>query len=78
MGNDTDWKHDYDVFDTDYVADPYPIWDELRATCPVAHTDRHGGSWLTTTYEDVTRVARDPMAFSSRNVSVIPPNDSGG
>ena len=78
MGNNIDWKHDYDVFDTDYVADPYPIWDELRATCPVAHTDRHGGSWLTTTYEDVTRVARDPMAFSSRNVSVIPPNDAEG
>ena len=71
----TDWAGDYDVFDPAYVADPYPIWDELRTTCPVAHTERHGGSWLTTTYEDVTRVARDPAVFSSRNVSVVPPPD---
>ena len=71
----TDWASDYDVFDPAYIADPYPIWDELRATCPVAHTERYGGSWLTTTYEDVTRVARDPAVFSSRNVSVVPPPD---
>ncbi len=75
MSNQTDWAGDYDLFDLAYVADPYPIWDELRASCPVAHTERYGGSWLTTTYEDVTRVARDPSAFSSRNVSVIPPPD---
>ena len=55
--------------------DPYAIWDEVRGTCPVAHTDRYGGSWLTTTYDDVTKVARDPGHFSSRNVSVIPPPD---
>jgi cytochrome P450/NADPH:quinone reductase-like Zn-dependent oxidoreductase len=69
------WTQDYDVFDPDYVANPYPIWDDLRASCPVAHTERYGGSWMTTTYDDVTRVAPDPDAFSSRNVSVVPPPD---
>ena len=49
------WEQDFDVMAPDYVADPYPVWDEMRTTCPVAHTDRHGGSWMTTTYEDVTR-----------------------
>lgn len=75
MSTQRDWARDYDVFDPEYVADPYPIWEELRATCPVAHTERHGGSWLTTTYADVTKVARDPGSFSSRNVSVVPPPD---
>jgi cytochrome P450 len=70
------WEQDYDVMDPHYVADPYPVWDELRTICPVAHTDRHGGSWMPTTYEDVTRVARDPVTFSSRDVSVIPAPDS--
>ena len=70
-----DWAGDYDLFDAEYVSDPYAIWDELRGTCPVAHTERYGGSWLTTTYDDVTTVARDPQHFSSRNVSVIPPPD---
>jgi cytochrome P450 len=75
MTTQHDWAQDYNVFDTEYAADPYPIWDELRHACPVAHTERYGGSWLTTTYADVTRVARDPGTFSSRNVGVIPPPD---
>ena len=33
---------DYDIFDPQYVADPFPIWDELRERCPMAHTDRCG------------------------------------
>lgn len=75
MSVQNDWASDYDLFDADYVANPFAIWDELRGTCPVAHTERYGGSWLTTTYNDVTAVARDPEHFSSRNVSVIPPPD---
>lgn len=75
MSIQKDWAGDYDLFDADYVVDPYSIWGELRGTCPVAHTERYGSSWLTTTYEDVTRVARDPQHFSSRNVSVVPPPD---
>lgn len=75
MSVQKDWARDYDLFDADYVGDPYSVWEALRETCPVAHTDRYGGSWLTTTYDDVTRVARDPEHFSSRSVSVIPPPD---
>ena len=25
-----DWTSDYDILDPDYVADPYPVWDDLR------------------------------------------------
>jgi cytochrome P450 len=58
------WATDYDIFDPDYVRDPYPIWDELRERCPIAHTERFGGSWLPTTYDDVTTMARDIEHFS--------------
>ena len=75
MADQKNWADDYDLFDAEYVADPYRVWDELRGTCPVAHTERHGGSWLTTSYADVTTIARDPARFSSSNVSVIPPPD---
>lgn len=68
-----DWATDYDVFDPAYIADPFSIWDELRTTCPIAHTERLGGSWLPTRYEDVTAIARDVERFSSRNVGVVPP-----
>ena len=68
----TDWAGDYDVMDREYVADPFPIWDDLRHTCPVAHSKRYGGSWLPTRYEDVTAIAHDVEHFSSRQVAVIP------
>jgi cytochrome P450 len=69
----TDWSTDYDIFDPHYIADPFPIWDDLRQQCPVAHSDRHGGSWLPTRYADVSAIARDVEHFSSRSVSVMPP-----
>ncbi len=71
-----DWATDYDIFDPGYVVDPYPVWDELRERCPVAHSDRWGGSWLPTSYADVTSIARDVEHFSSRSVSVVPPPPS--
>lgn len=70
----TDWAADYDIFDPQYVNDPYGIWDALRETCPIAHTDRWGGSWLPTTYEDVTAIARDIETFpSGHGIAVMPP-----
>ena len=71
-----DWSTDYDIFDTAYVTEPYPVWDELRRTCPIAHSDRYGASWLPTRYDDVAEIARDVEHFSSRSVAVVaPPED---
>jgi hypothetical protein len=69
-----DWATDYDIFDPRYVNDPFRIWDTLRESCPIAHTTRWGGSWLPTTYEDVTNIARDIETFpSGGGIAVIPP-----
>ncbi len=67
----SDWSKDYDILDHDYVADPFPIWDDLRRQCPVAHSDRWGGSWMPTRYADVSAVAHDTVHFSSRDVGVL-------
>ena len=67
----TDWTTDFDVLDPAYIEDPFSIWDELRKTCPIAHTGRRGGAWLLTTYADVTKVAHDIERFSSLEVGVI-------
>ena len=67
----TDWSTDYDILDDEYVADPYPIWEDLREQCPVAHSDRWGGSWLPTRYADVVAVAHDVEHFSSSDVGVL-------
>ena len=66
-----DWTTDYDILDDDYVADPYPVWADLRDQCPIAHTDRWGGSWLPTRYADVAAIAHDVEHFSSRDVGVL-------
>jgi cytochrome P450 len=67
-----DWARDYDLFDPRFVADPYPIWQDLRAACPVAHSDRWGGSWMPTRYEDVVAIAHDTARFSSKDVGLAP------
>ena len=67
-----DWATDFDVLDPRYVSDPFSIWDDLRQSCPIAHTDRRKSSWLPTRYDDVTAIAHDIAHFSSLKVAVIP------
>jgi cytochrome P450 len=62
----TDWDHT----DPQWVANPYPIWEDLRGRCPVAHTDRYGGGWFPSTYESVAAVANDTENFTSRTVVI--------
>jgi cytochrome P450 len=66
----TDWVHDFDHTDPRWTENPFPIWDELRAECPVVHTERFLGCYMPTTYEAVRQVAYDTEHFSSRRVIV--------
>jgi len=66
----TDWATDFDHTDPEWVADPYPIWEELRERCPVAHSERYGGTWLPVRHADVAAVAYDTEHFTSRSVIV--------
>jgi cytochrome P450 len=68
----SDWATDFDVMDPTYLADPFSIWDELRKTCPIPHTNRRKSSWMPLRYEDVTAIAHDVEHFSSLKVAVIP------
>ncbi|WP_329083103.1 cytochrome P450 [Streptosporangium sp. NBC_01469] len=64
----SDWATDFSHTEPEWAADPYPIQDDLRQRCPIAHTDRFGGGWLPTRYEDVAAIAYDTERFSSRSV----------
>jgi hypothetical protein len=66
----TDWATDFDHTDPVWVNNPFPIWDTLRQTCPVAHSDRYGGTWLPITHEHVSAIAYDTDNFTSRAVVV--------
>jgi cytochrome P450 len=62
----TDWDH----ADPQWVHDPYPIWEDLRDRCPVAHTERYGGAWFPATHEGVSKIANDTENFTSRAVII--------
>jgi hypothetical protein len=64
----SDWATDFSHLDPEWSADPYPIQDDLRERCPIAHTGRFGGAWLPTRYEDVAAIAYDTERFSSRSI----------
>src|SRR4249920_1782861 len=64
----SDWATDFSHLEPEWSADPYPIQDELRQRCPIAHTERFGGGWLPTRYEDVAAIAYDTERFSSRAI----------
>ncbi len=66
----TDFATDFDHTDEAWVADPYPIMDDLRERCPVAHSDRYGGLWAPMTYDAVAAIANDTEHFTSRTVVI--------
>ena len=68
-----DWTTDYDIFHPTYCSDPGPIWADIRQRCPIAHSERWGGSYLPTRYEDVAEMARMVPALSSQEFIVVPP-----
>ena len=66
----SDWASDFDHVDPGYASRAPEIWDELRRRCPVARSDRYGGTWLPVRHEDVCAIARDTDTFSSYGVIV--------
>jgi len=56
---------DYDHHRALDAWDPDTTHAELRARCPVAHTEAHAGYWVVTSHDLVVRCARDPEVFSS-------------
>src|SRR5205823_13683904 len=66
----TDWATDFDHLDPRWIENPYPIWEELRRKCPIAHTDRFMGAYFPRRYEEVRAISYDTEHFSSRRVVV--------
>ena len=75
----SDWATDFDHADPEYNRNAHDIWADLRGRCPVAHSDRYGGTWLPVTHEAVREIAYDTENFTSRAVvvsTVIPEDEA--
>jgi cytochrome P450 len=65
---------DFDHHDPQFIADPVETYQALRERCPVLRSERHGGFWFVSRYEDVRAASKDWERFTSAvpNVSAIP------
>ncbi|HLH70366.1 MAG TPA: cytochrome P450 [Candidatus Dormibacteraeota bacterium] len=62
----------FDPQDPALAADPHTTFAQLRRHCPVAWTDRWGGFWALTRYDDLVAVAGDHRTFSNAVQNVVP------
>jgi cytochrome P450 len=66
-------RDDWNPLDAGSGEELFPVYEKLRASCPVAHTSAYGGFWTLTRYEDVVAAARDTETFASRQPFVERP-----
>jgi cytochrome P450 len=59
------------------LADPWPLFERLRTECPVAHSEKFGGFWILSRYDDILAAARDTETFSSAQGVTVPPMGFG-
>jgi cytochrome P450 len=66
----------FDHHDPGFVEDPESVIGPLREEHPLVHSDRYGGFWVLTRYDDVTAAALDHESFTSAVVgtTIIPPS----
>lgn len=63
---------DFDHTDPEIVARGGDAFEELRATCPVAYSNKFDGFWVLSSYDDVVAAARNPRVFCSSGGVTIP------
>jgi cytochrome P450 len=71
-----DWcLHHFDHLAPDLAATLPDTMARMRELCPVAHSDRHGGFWVVSGYENALSAAQNWEAFSSRHgLAILPSN----
>jgi cytochrome P450 len=58
----------FDPFDSLFLANPYPIWAELRQEAPVLYAPEID-HYLVTRYADITKIYKDQENYSASNAS---------
>ena len=70
-----DWcLHHFDHLAPELAATLPDTMARMRGLCPVAHSDRHGGFWVVSGYEDALSVAQNWEVFSSAHGLAILPS----
>jgi cytochrome P450 len=64
---------EFDHMSSDFAGDVHGSFRRLRESCPVAYSEKHGGHWLLTRYDDVAAALKDDVSYSSAR----PPGTDG-
>jgi cytochrome P450 len=64
--------HDFDADVAESFDDPQDVFRDLRARCPVAHSNDFEGFWLLTRYADIDSTMSDYSLFSTAVQNVVP------
>ncbi|MER9235283.1 cytochrome P450 [Mesorhizobium sp. M0622] len=72
--NEPQIPEDVDIHDPAFVRDPFAAYDRLRRECPIARSNKHGGFWLMTRYDNVRAGAINWRDYTSSvaGVTAIP------
>ena len=65
-----------ELFDDDFLVDPYPAYAYLRESGRLIRTDLFGGAWLMPRFDDIMSALRDPILSADRSkvpVNQLPP-----
>ena len=63
--------HEFDAAVDDFDA-VHALFADLRARCPVSHSNDMGGFWLFTRYEDVAHAISTPASYTTAVQNVVP------
>lgn len=70
---DDEWcREHFDHLSQELADNLQPTLARMRSLCPVAHSDRYGGFWVVTSYDEVLAVAQDWRTWSSAFGLTVP------
>src|ERR1700722_11793496 len=62
----------FDPLVSDTVRDPHQLYRDMRARCPVQHSDRYNGFWAITRYDDARCVPPEWGTFITTVQNIVP------
>ncbi len=69
---------DYDPLAHEEFETPHRVFADLRARCPVAHSEAFGGFWMLTRHQDIRAVLEDADGFTTTVRNVVPGSSATG
>ena len=68
--------HEYDCFVKETFTSPHEEFEQLRHSCPMAHSNDFGGFWIATRYDDVVKMLTESDNYITSVRNIVPSSSS--